>query len=135
MAFHNSEKGRQLLTDYLTDLVKRESSRPQCDMKLMDAAVEQLIQTTGNSDVVTVTARLLARNFIETENMCMTFPVEHQLQWPLKIDKNRNTKRSYQTGFIENEGEFWSFMIEIGSDDGARKTAKPESWFKFYVIK
>jgi hypothetical protein len=135
MAFHNSEKGRQLLTDYLTDLVKRESSRPQCDLKLMDAAVEQLIRTTGNSDVVTVTARLLARNFIETENICMTFQVEHQLQWPLKIDKNRNTKRSYQTGFIENEGEFWSFMVEIGSDDGVRKTAKPESWFKFYVIK
>ena len=40
----NSEKSRQLLCDYLTDLIKRESVKSHLqDFHLMDAALEQLI--------------------------------------------------------------------------------------------
>ena len=80
-------------------------------------------------------ARILARTFSAEDARCMAFPSERYMHWPLKLDRRKDTARSYQTGIIENDGARWSFMVEVGDQDGRRNGAKSESWFKFYAIK
>lgn len=70
-----------------------------------------------------------------TEQHCASFPPERYFSWPLKIDKKRDTLRTYQTGSILSDGDHWSFMVEIGRELGKTGTAKSENWFKFFVIK
>jgi len=50
----------------------------------------------------------------------------------MRIDKKKDEKRTYQTGFIESEGEFWSFMVEIGGEGGG--SSSHDEWLKFYLI-
>lgn len=108
---------------------------------LIDVALSQIIILNSNIDsqvdVTSEIAHFLSSQFLTCDsNFQMSFDQNFYIKWPLKVDKKKDIKRSYQTGTVEIEGEKWSFMVKLGNSlSKSEKCAKTDDWFKFFVIK